>query len=616
MQSPLLHQVSSLRDSLLCEAPSHHPYPGPSLSDGLRPRLAIPPPLSSLRPDNGSILTSTLLDVGNTSSFSDTQPLSKSDQDLAHYLATSNHVLDGSMQRDSTMLSSDWSVHSIGSMFERGGDHHQQSWGNLDPSPPTPLTAVSPLAGNALKLYSPHADYSLHQARRSSWSSSSQSLSNPASRRGSVSYQSPVIPESRRNSMSYQHSPAPGLPPLGHPLPSSLLRVNVNTSPRIPISPHLQPQILPARTSVCVEPGSVSLELDGEADHGSSYPEEERFVNLSDLYSHSEPTEGRRKMVLRSPPASKSSASVVVCDSSSPRGLKRPAEADDLEQPSKRHCDSDKDKRRAVGEEDLESAVSDDESYESEVSDDEEYEDTDDQEFIPGRRSTSRRTARRRVKQEPDDDYILGPRAQRMRVGKRTGSAAAALKALTALASGERESISVPPPSRLAPSSQADNAPEGYPTSAYFPPLPRIKQDYARFPPLNPLSGIKGPEPVYATRSVSASASASVTSYTSIAETTSRTARGAISVPVPVPNLTKKSRGRRVPISEDQQERPFICPADGCGKRFVRGEHLKRHVRSIHTHEKPHICPYEGCGKSFNRRDNLAQHSRIHFDDK
>ncbi|KAI0281299.1 hypothetical protein BGY98DRAFT_932187 [Russula aff. rugulosa BPL654] len=84
-----------------------------------------------------------------------------------------------------------------------------------------------------------------------------------------------------------------------------------------------------------------------------------------------------------------------------------------------------------------------------------------------------------------------------------------------------------------------------------------------------------------------------------------------LSAPVPVPNLTKKSRGRRVPTA------PVIivqggCTVDGCYKCFARGEHLKRHVRSIHTNEKPHKCPVEGCGKDFSRHDNLGQHMRVH----
>ncbi|KAG9126776.1 hypothetical protein FRC07_002012 [Ceratobasidium sp. 392] len=91
-------------------------------------------------------------------------------------------------------------------------------------------------------------------------------------------------------------------------------------------------------------------------------------------------------------------------------------------------------------------------------------------------------------------------------------------------------------------------------------------------------------------------------------------------VPVPIPNLTKKSRGRRVPtkpaavpaIGVGKSARTFTCSVDGCGKCFNRGEHLKRHIRSIHTDEKPHVCPVAKCGKTFSRHDNLCQHMRVH----
>ena len=68
-------------------------------------------------------------------------------------------------------------------------------------------------------------------------------------------------------------------------------------------------------------------------------------------------------------------------------------------------------------------------------------------------------------------------------------------------------------------------------------------------------------------------------------------------LPIPIPNLTKKSRGRRVPTklgggnstindTDQTDTRMYVCKVESCRKCFHRGEHLKRHIRSIHTHEK------------------------------
>ncbi|KAG1446820.1 hypothetical protein G6F56_009455 [Rhizopus delemar] len=73
-----------------------------------------------------------------------------------------------------------------------------------------------------------------------------------------------------------------------------------------------------------------------------------------------------------------------------------------------------------------------------------------------------------------------------------------------------------------------------------------------------------------------------------------------------------RSRGRRVSNLPSSGARIFHCRTEGCGKVFKRSEHLKRHIRSIHTLEKPFECPYQNCHKRFSRSDNLNQHIRIH----
>ncbi|KAL4068157.1 hypothetical protein J3A83DRAFT_4097410 [Scleroderma citrinum] len=82
-------------------------------------------------------------------------------------------------------------------------------------------------------------------------------------------------------------------------------------------------------------------------------------------------------------------------------------------------------------------------------------------------------------------------------------------------------------------------------------------------------------------------------------------------MPVPVPGLTKKIRGRRIPLSDDPSRRKWECPVEDCKRPFVRQEHLKRHINSIHTNKK-FMCPVEGCGKLFSRMDNLKMHKRSH----
>ncbi|KAF9141936.1 hypothetical protein BGX30_003745 [Mortierella sp. GBA39] len=98
-------------------------------------------------------------------------------------------------------------------------------------------------------------------------------------------------------------------------------------------------------------------------------------------------------------------------------------------------------------------------------------------------------------------------------------------------------------------------------------------------------------------------------SSTSISSETSSSA-------FPSPSLATKARTRRASLSPDGTTRVFTCMIDACSRQFKRSEHLKRHVRSVHTQEKPFRCPYENCPKRFSRSDNLNQHVRIHRSEK
>ena len=59
-------------------------------------------------------------------------------------------------------------------------------------------------------------------------------------------------------------------------------------------------------------------------------------------------------------------------------------------------------------------------------------------------------------------------------------------------------------------------------------------------------------------------------------------------MPIPVPGLTKKTRGRKPQRTADGS-RQHVCYVPGCGSFFQRVGHLTRHVNSIHTNNK---CAY------------------------
>ncbi|KAG0216744.1 hypothetical protein BGX31_000490 [Mortierella sp. GBA43] len=112
------------------------------------------------------------------------------------------------------------------------------------------------------------------------------------------------------------------------------------------------------------------------------------------------------------------------------------------------------------------------------------------------------------------------------------------------------------------------------------------------------------------TAATTTSAVPTSTTATTATTTTALTAADGTTLIKPTP---KRSRGRRVSCNPDITGcKVFTCRYDDCGKVFKRSEHLKRHVRSIHTMEKPFECPIQNCPKRFSRSDNLNQHIRIH----
>lgn len=65
------------------------------------------------------------------------------------------------------------------------------------------------------------------------------------------------------------------------------------------------------------------------------------------------------------------------------------------------------------------------------------------------------------------------------------------------------------------------------------------------------------------------------------------------------------------------EPRHYRCPLEdkdhsgnACPKRFVRPEHLRRHIRTVHGNERCHICKV--CPRLFSRGDNLRDHYWTH----
>jgi len=85
--------------------------------------------------------------------------------------------------------------------------------------------------------------------------------------------------------------------------------------------------------------------------------------------------------------------------------------------------------------------------------------------------------------------------------------------------------------------------------------------------------------------------------------------------------MTSKWFIGRTNTCNDEESRCFLCPLTGhldvrgkaCNARFVRPEHCRRHVKTVHGEERDHHCKVPGCNKGFSRGDNLRDHYWTHL---
>ncbi|KDO19313.1 hypothetical protein SPRG_14705 [Saprolegnia parasitica CBS 223.65] len=63
------------------------------------------------------------------------------------------------------------------------------------------------------------------------------------------------------------------------------------------------------------------------------------------------------------------------------------------------------------------------------------------------------------------------------------------------------------------------------------------------------------------------------------------------------------------------EDRRFVCPIDGCNKRFKRKFTLQEHEKT-HTGVRPYVCVIDGCGRHFSTSGNLTRHALTHNTEK
>jgi len=57
-----------------------------------------------------------------------------------------------------------------------------------------------------------------------------------------------------------------------------------------------------------------------------------------------------------------------------------------------------------------------------------------------------------------------------------------------------------------------------------------------------------------------------------------------------------------------ESERKYKC--EQCGKGFIHTQHLKQHMKTVHSDERPHVCQFM-CGYSCKIASNLRKHEKI-----
>ncbi|KAL3237927.1 stress-responsive transcriptional activator MSN4 [Nakaseomyces bracarensis] len=94
-----------------------------------------------------------------------------------------------------------------------------------------------------------------------------------------------------------------------------------------------------------------------------------------------------------------------------------------------------------------------------------------------------------------------------------------------------------------------------------------------------------------------------------VSSSSRRRRRSAITPVASRVSSTSSRRNRSISVElSDGESKPFQC--GDCDKAFRRSEHLKRHIRSVHSNERPFPCMF--CEKKFSRSDNLSQHLKTH----